>query len=898
MTGGEWHARTSEDVSRAFEVSVDVGLSEHDVEERRRRHGINELPRQRKQSAFSRFLQQFRNPLVYILLISGLVTIILGGITDASVILGVVLINALIGFIQEGKAVEALEALAGSVGTDARVIRDGRKQQVAVVDLVPGDVVVLESGDRVPADLRLVHARDLAIAEAALTGESVPVEKRTTPLDAATVLADRINMAYASTVVTYGSAVGVVTSTGADTEVGAISTLLADTVLLATPLTKAIERFSNYLLVGIIILAALTFGAGLLRGEPLLEMVLAAVALAVGAIPEGLPAAVTIILAIGVARMAKRRAIIRRLAAVETLGSTTVICSDKTGTLTQNQMTVVTIMTDTSVVYDVTGTGYAPDGRIVRGGEAVDAGTDAALDDCLHVALLCGTAIVENRAGHWDAIGDPTEAALVVLAMKAGMQREAEELVHPLVDTIPFSSEDQFMATLHRHGEAMRIHLKGSVEAVLSRSVERRTDDGQLHRLDHDAVLAQAADVSAKGLRVLALAVKDVDASHGTLEREDVANGMIFCGLVAMVDPPREEVKEAIRECQRAGITVKMITGDHAATASTIATQLGLSGLEEDGRLVACTGAELATMDGEGFARAANDVAVFARATPEQKLRIVEALQGKGHVVSMTGDGVNDAPALRAANIGVAMGRTGTDVAKDAADMVLTDDNFTTIVAAVEEGRTVFDNLLKFIVWTIPTNIGEGLVIVAAIALGMELPILPVQILWINMTTAIILGLPLAFEPRQPDVMDRPPRDASKPILSKDLLLRTMFVGTLLLCFSFSLFLWELDQGESIDTARTAAANGFVIMEMFYLFACRTLVLPVRTVGFFSNGWVWGGAALTIVLQFAFTYLPFMNMAFKTVPLALDVWVGAVVSGIVVLLLVTIEKALRRKLRG
>lgn len=897
MTGDAWHARTSEDVCRAFDVSVDAGLSDHDVERRRREHGINELPRQRKQSAFSRFLQQFRNPLVYILLISGLVTIILGGITDASVILGVVLINALIGFIQEGKAVEALEALAGSVGTDARVIRNGRKQQVAVVDLVPGDVVVLESGDRVPADMRLVHARDLAIAEAALTGESVPVEKRIVPLDTATVLADRINMAYASTVVTYGSAVGVVTSTGANTEVGAISTLLADTVILATPLTKAIERFSNYLLVGIIILAALTFGAGLLRGEPFLEMVLAAVALAVGAIPEGLPAAVTIILAIGVARMAKRRAIIRRLAAVETLGSTTVICSDKTGTLTQNQMTVVTIMTD-AVVYDVTGTGYAPDGRVVRNGEAVDIAADAALDDCLHVALLCGTAVVENREGRWDAIGDPTEAALVVLAMKAGMRRDAEERDHPLVDTIPFSSEEQFMATLHRQGETMRIHLKGSVEAVLSRSVERRTGDGRSHALDHDAVLAQAADISAKGLRVLALAVKDVDASHGALEREDVANGMIFCGLVAMVDPPREEVKEAIRECQRAGITVKMITGDHAATASTIAMQLGLSGAEKDGRLVARTGAELSAMDGESFARSANDVAVFARATPEQKLRIVEALQGKGHVVSMTGDGVNDAPALRAANIGVAMGRTGTDVAKDAADMVLTDDNFTTIVAAVEEGRTVFDNLLKFIVWTIPTNIGEGLVIVAAIALGMELPILPVQILWINMTTAIILGLPLAFEPRQPDVMDRPPRDASKPILSKDLLLRTMFVGTLLLCFSFSLFLWELDQGESIDTARTAAANGFVIMEMFYLFACRTLVLPVRTVGFFSNGWVWGGVALTIVLQLAFTYLPFMNMAFKTVPLALDVWVGAVASGIIVLLLVTIEKALRRKIRG
>lgn len=897
MTGDEWHARTSEDVCRAFDVSIDTGLSDHDVERRRREHGINELPRQRKQSAFARFLQQFRNPLVYILLISGLVTIILGGITDASVILGVVLINALIGFIQEGKAVEALEALAGSVGTDARVIRNGRKQQVAVVHLVPGDVVVLESGDRVPADMRLVHARDLAVAEAALTGESVPVEKRIDPLDTATVLADRINMAYASTVVTYGSAVGVVTSTGANTEVGAISTLLADTVILATPLTKAIERFSNYLLVGIIVLAALTFAAGLLRGEPFLEMVLAAVALAVGAIPEGLPAAVTIILAIGVARMAKRRAIIRRLAAVETLGSTTVICSDKTGTLTQNQMTVVTIMTD-ATIYDVTGTGYAPDGRIVRNGEAVDIATDAALDDCLHVALLCGTAVVENREGRWDAIGDPTESALVVLAMKAGMQRDAEERDHPLVDTIPFSSEDQFMATLHRQGETMRIHLKGSVEAVLSRSVERRTGDGRSSALDHEAVLAQAADISAKGLRVLALAVKDVDASHGALEREDVANGMIFCGLVAMVDPPREEVKDAIRECQRAGITVKMITGDHAATASTIAMQLGLSGAEQDGRLVARTGAELSTMDGAAFAQAANDVAVFARATPEQKLRIVEALQGKGHVVSMTGDGVNDAPALRAANIGVAMGRTGTDVAKDAADMVLTDDNFTTIVAAVEEGRTVFDNLLKFIVWTIPTNIGEGLVIVAAIALGMELPILPVQILWINMTTAIILGLPLAFEPRQPDVMDRPPRDASKPILSKDLLLRTMFVGTLLLCFSFSLFLWELDQGESIDTARTAAANGFVIMEMFYLFACRTLVLPVRTVGFFSNGWVWGGAALTIVLQLAFTYLPFMNMAFKTVPLALDVWVGAVASGIVVLLLVTIEKALRRKLRG
>ncbi|MBU3741130.1 MAG: HAD-IC family P-type ATPase [Candidatus Kapabacteria bacterium] len=888
-----WHAERADDVLHRLDVDLSAGLPQHEIAARQAVYGTNTLPRSQGPGALVRFLRQLANPLVLILLLAGVVTMIMGGITDASVIIGVVLVNAIIGFIQEDKAVQALASLSQTIGSEATVLRDGRVVRRAATDLVPGDVVLLESGDKVPADLRLVRTKDLAIAEAALTGESVPSQKHVTALPQQTMLADRSCMAYASTIVTSGSATGVVVATGPATEIGAISALLAETPSLMTPLTKAIERFSMFLLIGILMLAAVTFAVGMARGGSPLEMLLAAVALAVGAIPEGLPAAVTIILAIGVGRMAKRRAIIRRLDAVETLGSTTVICSDKTGTLTQNQMTVVSIRTMHGT-YGVTGSGYEPEGELRHDGMAIRAAHDTALDTTIRAGVLCSTATVHNQHGRWDAVGDPTEAALVVLGMKAGRERHVEHAITPLVDVLPFSSDHRYMATLHRTADGAQIYLKGSVEAVLSHCGTAMDVDGTSTLLRHKAILDVTSDYAAQGLRVLAMAVKDVPGSKVDLAHDDISDAFVFCGLVAMVDPPRDEARISVASCQQAGIMVKMITGDHADTASTIADAIGLQGdRTEAGRLVAYTGADLSAMDGAEFDRAAQRAAVFARVSPEQKLRLVDSLQRQGNVVAMTGDGVNDAPALRQANIGVAMGMTGTDVAKDASDMILTDDNFSTIVNAVEEGRTVFDNLLKFIVWTIPTNIGEGLIIVAAIMLGVELPILPVQILWINMTTAVILGLPLAFEPKQPDVMTRRPRTPDAPLIDTSLMMRTLFVGAMLLVMAFSIYMFELWRGMGIDVARTASTNAFVVMAAFYLFNTRTLVQPLRTVGMFSNLWIWGGVGLMAVLQLALIYLPVMNTLFHTVPIDAVSWAACLTSGVVLLTAVAIEKKVR-----
>ncbi|CAN5534941.1 cation-transporting P-type ATPase [soil metagenome] len=877
-----WHARSVDEVAKELGVQPACGLTTDEVERRRSTYGANVLPHAPPPSSILRFLQQFNNPLIIILLISGGVSAALGGVTDAGVIIGVVLLNAIIGFVQEGKAVQALTALSTSIGTECTVIRGGLRTMIASTELVPGDIVEIDSGDKIPADLRLLRVHECRIAEAALTGESVAVEKATGSIAPEAVLADRTNMAYAATICVAGTAVGVVVATGSHTEVGTISVLLANTVSLTTPLTQTIEHFSKRLLIGILGLAAVTMAVGLMRGEKIVDMVLAAVALSVGAIPEGLPAAVTIILAIGVGRMAKRRAIIRRLPAVETLGSTTVICSDKTGTLTQNQMTVVNVFSGDEVLA-VSGTGYLPEGSIVDArGEVMEPHED--LRALIRSAILCNTSDVRNVDGEWVAIGDPTESALIVLGMKCSMSRESELRDRPYIDAIPFSSENQCMATLHDEEGGSYVAMKGSVEAVLSRC----TSD-----VNRDVVMDTVLALSGGGLRVLAFAEKRMSSRQSSMDISMIADGMTFLGLVAMVDPPREEAKAAIAECLQAGIAVKMITGDHAVTAATIARQLGLHGKRDGDTLVALTGTQLGSMSAEEFATAAREVAVFARVTPEQKLRLVESLQADGHVVAMTGDGVNDAPALRKADIGIAMGKSGTDVAKDAAAMVLTDDNFITIVHAVEEGRTVFDNLLKFIVWTIPTNIGEGLVIVAAIAVDVALPILPVQILWINMTTAVILGLPLAFEPLQPNAMRKKPRGRGEPLLSSALLFRTIFVGLLLLCGSFSIFLFELAQGETLALARTASSNAFVVMSTLYVFSCRTLVEPVHTVGYFSNMYVWGAAVLMMALQLLYTYAPFMQAWFHTAPLGWTEWAFVMASGIVVIVLITIEKKIR-----
>lgn len=764
---------------------------------------------------------------------------------------------------------------------------------------MPGDIVLLASGDKVPADMRLLAARDLRVDESALTGESLPVEKTEGELNHDTLLADRRNMAYASTLVTYGLGKGIVTAIGDHTEVGRISELIASADELATPLTCKIAHFSHILLYAILALAALTVAIGILRGQSLFDMFMAAVALAVGAIPEGLPAAVTITLAIGVSRMAKRRVIIRKLPAVETLGSTTVICSDKTGTLTENQMTVQKIMAG-GILYEVTGAGYNPfAGMILLGGNSFDLGNFPALVECLRAGVLCNDSLLLNNDSEWQVQGDPTEGALLVAGIKGGADLAEQENCSPRLDALPFESEHQYMATLHKseNNNKRLIYIKGAAEAVLDRCGSKFDAEGASSGLDADEILHQVEHLAKKGLRVLAFAGKELSTVVDNITHDDVQSGLVFIGLMAMIDPPRAEAVQAIQVCQTAGIRVKMITGDHAVTAAAIAGQIGLHGMttENGGRPRVLTGSGLASLSDRELIEQAEKTAVFARVAPEQKLRLVEALQSRGHVVAMTGDGVNDAPALKQANIGVAMGITGTEVSKEAADMVLTDDNFSSIEAAVEEGRGVFDNLTKFIVWTLPTNLGEGLVIMAAIFFGVTLPILPVQILWINMTTAGFLGLMLAFEPKEPEIMTRVPRDPQTPILTRNLIGRILLVGGLLLAAVFALFQWEIARGANIAQARTVAVNVFIVMELFYLFNCRSLTQSIFRLGFFSNMWVFGGVAVMLLVQLVYTYLPVMNRLFQSAPIDLGAWGRIAGAGMTAYLVVEAEKWLRMR---
>lgn len=901
----EWHCLPIEEVLEACVSDCSTGLSHFEAERRLTEYGGNTISTKKGIGPLFRFLLQFHQPLIYILIVSGVVTSSLGEWVDSGVIFGVVLVNALVGYLQEAKAVDALASLARTMTTEATVLRQGEKIRLSATELVVGDIVFLQSGDKVPADMRLLLGRDLQVAESALTGESVPVAKDPQPIDCETALADRRNMLFASTLVTYGQGTGVVTNTGDDTEVGRISQLISAAETLVTPLTQKINHFSNILLYVILSLAAATVAVGILRGQNFLDMLMAAVALAVGAIPEGLPAAVTITLAIGVSRMAKKRAIIRKLPAVETLGSTTVICTDKTGTLTENQMTVQEIMAG-GVFYTVSGSGYNPlHGGVFNRSDPTSPGTSYALLECLRAGLLCNDSRIIVRDGVWQVQGDPTEGALLTSASKGGLSDETLIAV-PRLDTLPFESEHQYMATLHAAGIGQQavLYLKGAVEPLLARCRHQLDEQGTLVSLDTIGIQQAVEKMAAQGMRVLAFAKGELPPGSGAVNHEDVASGLVFLGLQGMIDPPRPEAIAAVKICQAAGIQVKMITGDHPATAVAIARQVGLGAqniqdLHGQARtLSVLTGSDLAKLsDNELIFRAA-DTFVFARATPEQKLRLVKALQARGQVVAMTGDGVNDAPALKRADIGVAMGITGTEVAKEAADMVLTDDNFSSIEAAVEEGRGVFDNLTKFIAWTLPTNLGEGLVILTAIFLGVTLPILPVQILWINMTTAGFLGLALAFEPKEPGLMLRAPRVPGSPILSNMVISRILLVSLLMLGGAFWLFECALLQGATLEEARTAAVNVFVLIELFYLFNCRSLEKAVFRLGFFSNRWVLGGAVTMFCLQLAYTYLPLMNRLFQSAPVGLALWGQTFVVATSVFLIVEVEKMLWRKGRG
>ena len=891
-----WHSLDSSEVVRLLESDSQKGISVEKAQERLQQFGPNVLSVKKGKGPLMRFLLQFHQPLVYILIVAVVVTGFLGEWVDAGVIFAVVFVNSIVGFLQESKALRALDALAKAMRASARVVRGGSTREINADNLVPGDIVLLRSGEKVPADIRLIHEHELRVDESALTGESVPVEKKLGVLKDNAVLADRKNMVFASTLVTYGQCRGIVIGTGNQTEIGQISKLISETEELVTPLSRKINHFSEVLLYIIIALAAVTFFAGLYRGHPVGDTFIAAVALAVAAIPEGLPAAFTIILAIGVSRMAKRNAIIRKLPAVETLGSTTVVCSDKTGTLTVNKMTVQEIVAGNER-FKVDGVGYQPHGQVLMSASNTIAPMSESLRQCLLAGLLCNDSVLVEEAGVWNVEGDPTEGALIVVARKAGLSEEREHARLPRIDSLPFESEYQYMATMHRTNAdgPHLIYVKGSVEAVLARCDTMLDGQGAPIPCDAERIIEDVHSMARDGMRVLAFARLETGNDVTDLTHDHISQGLTFLGIQGMIDPPRQAAIDAIQACHRAGVKVKMITGDHAVTAAAIARQMNLDRSDSNQLPEALTGKEIVAFSDQELSDRIDDVTVFARVTPEQKLKLVRVLQNRGQVIAMTGDGVNDAPALRQADIGVAMGLGGTEVAKEAADMVLTDDNFATIKAAIEEGRCVFDNLTKFIVWTLPTNMGEGLVVLWAVLAGLTLPILPIHILWVNMSTALLLGLMLAFERTEDHIMQRPPRDPKVPILTRALGLRIVIVATLMTVAAFILFRWEFNRSGNVDVARTVAVNVVVFVELFYLFNCRSLTQSFLSLGFFSNRLLLGGVGGMIALQLLLTYLPLANRLFNTAPISLHAWFSILIVGVLVSLIVGAEKWIQRR---
>ena len=884
-----WHTLSDEEVLARLESSHQ-GLSTQQAAERLKSVGLNRLADTKRRSALMRFALQFHNILLYVMMGAALITAFLGHWVDTGVLIFAVVINAIIGFIQEGKAENALDAIRNMLSPHATVVRDGKTREIDATELVPGDVVVLASGDRVPADVRLFSARELRIDEAALTGESLAVEKSSSAQAPDAPLGDRFGMAYSGTVVVHGQGRGLVVQTGSRSEIGRINQMLADVDVQSTPLVRQIDRFGQMLAIAIVLMCALTFALGTFwRGNPAADMFMMVVALAASAIPEGLPAILTVTLALGVQRMARRNAIIRRLPAVEALGSVTVICSDKTGTLTRNEMTVQKIVSARHV-YEVTGVGYTPQGEVWRDGKPADFEVDRALVLAVRAGVLCNDARLNHEEDGWRIEGDPTEGALLVLGAKTGFTQALGDEAWPRLDVLPFESQHRYMATYHRDSENQPwIFVKGAPEVILDMSVSEYSHD-QLVDLDVDQWRRMSTDIAAQGLRVLALACKRESplkhAQGGGLGFDDTRTGFVMLGLVGIIDPPREEATQAVRECHEAGIVVKMITGDHAETARAIGAQLGI-GIGKP----ALTGAEVALMDDATLRSVVQNIDVFARASPEHKLRLVQALQDAGQVVAMTGDGVNDAPALKRADVGVAMGMKGTEAAKQASDMVLADDNFATIARAVRQGRAVYDNLKKFVLFMLPTNGGEALVVIAAILFELALPLTAAQVLWINLVTSSALGMALAFEPEEKGIMQRAPRAPGESLLSGFFIWRVVMVSILMMVGTLGLFLWELERGTSLETARTMAVNVVVMCEMLYLINSRHIFGSVVSwEGLSGNRYVLLAILTCIPLQLAFTYLPWMHAVFGSAALQPTDWLKVLGAGLLVFVVAEIEK--------
>jgi calcium-translocating P-type ATPase len=887
-----WHAVASDEVIRRLDTNVQSGLSAADVQRRLEKYGHNRLPEGRKQGPFKRFLLQFNNILVYVLLGAGFVKLMVGLWLDASIILAVVVLNALLGFFQEGKAEKALDSIRNMLSAEARTVRGGETRLVPSEDLVPSDIVLLESGDKIPADLRLIDVKNLRTEEAALTGESVPIDKTTEPVAERATVGDREGMAFSGTLVASGRGTGIVVATGDNTELGRINQMMAAVSALETPLLRQIKKFGYAItaVIGVVSVIVFAFGRWV-REMPFVEIFQAVVSIAVSVIPEGLPALITVTLAIGVQRMAQRNAIIRRLPAVETLGSVSRICSDKTGTLTLMEMMVVSAVTG-EAAYGITGQGYAEAGEILKDGKSAD--KDPVLTQMGRVSVLCNDAELLEQDGVWKVEGDPTEGALYPFAAKIGLHRQTEQSAYRRIDIIPFESEHKFMATLNEDAGGKRMLLvKGAPEIILENC--DRQQAGEPAPIQREYWLQMSDKLAAQGERVLAMAWQEQpDVKAGSLGPADLPTNLVLLGLIGLLDPPRTEAIEAVKECHGGGIRVTMITGDHKITAAAIAKMLGIG----DGK-TAITGAEIEDMDTATLQERVRDIDVFARASPEHKLRLVKAIQANKQVVAMTGDGVNDAPALKKADIGVAMGIKGTEVTKEAAEMVLADDNFASITAAVKEGRTVFNNIEKAILFMLPTNVAQGLVIMVAIFVGFTAPITAPQILWVNMVTSVALGLVVSFEPHELDVMQRSPRAVDLPILDAFGIWRVVFVGLALLTLTLWAFFWMKQNGASDALARAVAVNALVIGQIFYLLNSRYKIgSSLSLKAHLDNRYLPLGVGAVVVLQLLFTYAPPLQLLFETAAIPLRIWPWLLFGGLVFFFVVEAEKLIIRLTRS
>lgn len=891
------------------------GLSDDEALTRLAHNGPNRLPEPQRRSAFVRFLMQFHNVLIYVLLGAALLTVLLDHLTDTLVILAVVLINALIGFIQEGKAESALQSIRRMLAPRASVLRDNQRHSVDAEQLVPGDIVLIEGGDKVPADIRLIDAHGISAQEAILTGESAPVDKHAQPVAANADLAERACLLFSGTLVTSGQARGVVIATGPDTEIGRISHLLSEVHTLVTPFVRQMGRFSRWLTGVILIIAAILLMHGYLAGDhDFGQLFMAVVSLSVAAIPEGLPAVLTITLAVGVQTVARRHVIVRRLPALETLGSVSVICTDKTGTLTRNEMMVVSVvLPDASLV--VSGEGYAPEGDLRASNSASSDVPGQGGQRLALAACLCNDAELKQRGNEWCVEGDPMEGALLSLSAKMGVDWQRERQAWTRLDAIPFDTRWSYMATLHRyepgpsearaeagtqglahasptaHGSA-RLLVKGAPERIFAMCRHQRDAHGNIQVLDITGWQTKVESLASLGQRVLAFAEMPAEDLRSPLDHEQITGRLVLLGVAGMIDPPRPEAVAAIADCHSAGIRVKMITGDHARTAAAIAAQIGLKNTSR-----VLTGHDLETMDEATVNQAADDCDVFARTTPEHKLRLVMALQSRQLTIAMTGDGVNDAPALKRADVGVAMGGTGSEAAKEAAELVLIDDNFASIVAAIREGRTVYDNIKKVISWTLPTNAGEALTVIVALLLGLTLPITPVQLLWVNLITAVTLGLALAFEPTHENAMRRPPRVRDEPLLDATLAWHIILVSLLFLGGVYGIYQYSLWRGHSLEMARTLVVNTLVAMEIFHLLFIRNMhdtTLSFRAVR--GTPMVWATIGIVTVAQLTFTYSPPFQRAFHTQDVALTEAMVVIGIGVLLFVITETEKQIRLRL--